>query len=206
MAETRGKWVGRERLISLRDRAMEVMGIDGVFVECGVARGCSATVLAHMASAHQPKHDLYLLDNFAGLPNPTAEDGDSAKGKAGACKGDEDDVRRYLAETVPDAKIAFMVGDFADTAKVLANELKQSGRKISLLHLDGDWYQSTKVVLDALGTHLAPGAVVLADDYGYWEGCKKAVDEWFHARGLDVRTLNRCDYQAWWRTPSVGIA
>jgi O-methyltransferase len=33
--------------------------------------------------------------------------------------------------------------------------------------------------------------VLIIDDYGHWDGCKKAVDEYFENRPL---LLNRIDY------------
>jgi hypothetical protein len=48
---------------------------------------------------------------------------------------------------------------------------------ISLLHLDGDWYDSTKTILNNLYESASPNAYMQVDDYGHWEGCKKAIDE-----------------------------
>lgn len=51
--------------------------------------------------------------------------------------------------------------------------------KISVLRLDTDWYESTKKELEVLYPKLAVGGVLMIDDYGYWGGAKKAVDEYF---------------------------
>jgi len=45
--------------------------------------------------------------------------------------------------------------------------------------LDTDWYESTRHELEYLYPLLSPGGVLLIDDYGYWSGCKEAVDEYF---------------------------
>ena len=50
---------------------------------------------------------------------------------------------------------------------------------ISLLRLDTDWYESTKVELEILYPRLQKNGVLLLDDYGHWEGARKAVDEYF---------------------------
>ena len=51
--------------------------------------------------------------------------------------------------------------------------------KISLLRLDTDFYESTKAELENLYPSLQAGGIIIIDDYGHWEGCKKAVDEFF---------------------------
>ena len=50
--------------------------------------------------------------------------------------------------------------------------------KISLLRLDTDWYESTKIELEVLFPLLSKNGILIIDDYGYWKGSKKAVDEY----------------------------
>jgi hypothetical protein len=65
--------------------------------------------------------------------------------------------------------------------------------RIAILRLDTDWYASTRHELEHLYPLLAPGGVLIIDDYGHWEGCRQAVDEYFASRNLQV-LLNRVDY------------
>jgi predicted O-methyltransferase YrrM len=55
---------------------------------------------------------------------------------------------------------------------------------IALLHLDGDWYSSTKVILENFYDRVYDGGVLQIDDYGHWDGCRKAVQEFFSARNV----------------------
>jgi (2Fe-2S) ferredoxin len=64
---------------------------------------------------------------------------------------------------------------------------------IAVLHLDGDWYESVKVCLDHLYDRVSPGGVIQIDDYGHWEGARKAVDEFMVARRL-TGPLRYLDY------------
>jgi O-methyltransferase len=48
---------------------------------------------------------------------------------------------------------------------------------IALLRLDGDLYESTKVCLESLYEHVAANGLIVIDDYGTWEGCARAVNE-----------------------------
>ena len=51
--------------------------------------------------------------------------------------------------------------------------------QISLLRLDTDFYESTKIELEILFPKLVPGGILILDDYGYWSGARKAIDEYF---------------------------
>ena len=58
--------------------------------------------------------------------------------------------------------------------------------KISLLRLDTDWYESTKIELEALFPLLSKNGILIIDDYGYWKGSKKAVDEYFKDKNINL--------------------
>ena len=76
---------------------------------------------------------------------------------------------------------------------------KISPDEISILRLDTDWYESTRCELEVLFPKLSVGGVLIIDDYGHWQGCRKAVDEYFSKHGIRM-FLQRIDY-----TGRVGI-
>ena len=51
--------------------------------------------------------------------------------------------------------------------------------KISLLHIDVDLYEPTKVVLEKLYYSVTKGGIIIFDDYGAFAGTNKAVDDFF---------------------------
>jgi hypothetical protein len=51
--------------------------------------------------------------------------------------------------------------------------------QIAFLRLDTDYYSSTKVELETMFPRLSPGSIMIVDDYGFTEGTRKAVDEYF---------------------------
>jgi hypothetical protein len=61
---------------------------------------------------------------------------------------------------------------------------------IALLRLDTDWYESTRHELTHLYPRLSSGGVLIVDDYGHWQGSRKAVDEFLGGRLF----LSRIDY------------
>jgi hypothetical protein len=48
--------------------------------------------------------------------------------------------------------------------------------------MDGDFYESTKVVFEELYDQVVPGGALIVDDYGSFEGCRKATEEFFAMR------------------------
>ena len=194
-----------ERLFALIQAVKYVVdaGIPGAMVECGVWRGGSMMAVAHtLKSIRAHDRELYLFDTYEGMPSPTDADidfkGESAsqefrRTQTGAdssewCSASIDDVKRNLLGTGYDAdKLVFVKGKVEDTIPGAAPGL------ISLLRLDTDWYESTRHELVHLYPRLVPGGVLVLDDYGYWQGGRKAVDEYFSQNGITV-LLNRADH------------
>lgn len=180
---SRGQWVDELRLWSLAFRICrsQQLGTIGALVECGVARGSSASVLAW--ASQEFGRVVWLFDTFAGLPPAGPVDerlaGQSLTEYTGRCLGDLADVRAYLKASWPRAKLQFRPGLFED---VLPLEAPAIGA-IALLHADGDWYQSTADILANLGRLVVPGGSIVFDDYGHWAGCRQAVDEWLGVVG-----------------------
>lgn len=178
-------------------------GIRGCIVECGVWRGGSAMAVAlTLIDEGDTSRDLYLYDTFEGMPPPTeidrTVDGTLARthldrdpGKAGlvwAVAG-IDDVRRNMGSTgYPGARVKYVKGPIESTVPA-----QSPPGPIALLRLDTDWYESTKHELENLFPLLCKDGILIVDDYGHWEGARKAVDEYFAALGRPYY-LHRIDY------------
>jgi O-methyltransferase len=196
-----------ERLATLwhQVRYLDRYQIPGALVECGVWKGGSSAMmaLAHLASSPVPCRPLHLFDSFEGLPEPRREsDGREAiqysSNRAGGnlvsiqqCVGTLAENRQLLQDEVayPEKLLQYHVGWFENTVEEAAPKIPQ----IALLRLDGDWYESTRTCLVHLYPHVVRGGVVVIDDYGHWEGCRKAVDE-FLASLSEPILLNHIDY------------
>ena len=161
--------------------------VPGCFVECGVWKGGSSSIMALAIKNSQQERQLHLFDSFEGLPEPKEIDGEYAVIYSGGrnsgelrtinqCRADIGGVRDLLIKKlkIPERLIHFHVGWFQDTIPIEAQNLGS----IAVLRLDGDWYDSTKVCLDHLYPLLSPGGVLILDDYYCWEGCRKASDEY----------------------------
>lgn len=190
-----------ERLYALHKAVIYTVenGLAGSFVECGVWRGGSSMMIAlTLKQLGVTDRDLYLYDTFEGMSEPTDEDkdisGDAAakllathKKTAGvwAIAG-LDDVQQNMASTgYPAARIHYVKGKVEDTIPgTIPNE-------IALLRLDTDWYESTKHELEQLYPLLADKGPLIIDDFGHWQGAKKAVVEYFANTNV---LMHRIDY------------
>ena len=89
-----------------------------------------------------------------------------------------DDVKDgFSAVDYPGDRVHFVPGRVEDTVPEHAPE------GIAILRLDTDWYESTKHELTHLYSRLAPGGVLIIDDYGTWHGAKEATDEFLEKTG-----------------------
>jgi len=152
-------------------------GMPGAVVECGVWKG---GMMAAMAEILGPDRDYALFDSFEGLPEATPADGAwAAKRLATAAQH----PRGRIEATMEDATAAMarsgtpftcIKGWFQDTLPGWV-----APAPIAVLRLDADLYESTRDSLTALYPQVAPGGLILFDDYyGGWDGCPRAVHEY----------------------------
>jgi O-methyltransferase len=194
-----------ERLEALVSAVRYVVtnNIAGDFVECGVWRGGSTMAAAlTLKDMHDDQRNLYLYDTFEGMSAPTDDDitfdGQSAEkvfndrklsqDSSEWCKSTLDEVKEGMAKTnYPIDKTYYIKGKVEET---IPREMPANA--VSILRLDTDFYESTRHELRHLFPRLVKGGVLIIDDYGHWEGSKKAVDEYIAENKLQL-LLNRVD-------------
>jgi glycosyltransferase involved in cell wall biosynthesis/ubiquinone/menaquinone biosynthesis C-methylase UbiE len=152
--------------------------IPGNFVECGVAAGGSTMLLALVVQKHSKiPRKVFAFDTFTGMPDPGEADAangvpaDDTGWGTGTCAAPEEFVQAKCRQ--------LGVGDLVETRKGLFDATLPKHRseigQVALLHMDADWYSSTMTILDNLFDQLNDRALIQIDDYGAWDGCKKAI-------------------------------
>jgi O-methyltransferase len=182
--------------------------VPGALAECGVWRGGS--VLAMILTLQEldvDDRDVHLFDTFEGMTAPTEHDVSPLDPPA--LETWEEAQRQHsqpwpavfdpevfneaaVRETVlstgyPPERVHLVRGPVEETLPAHAPD------RLALLRLDTDWYESTRHELHHLYPRLSEGGVLIIDDYGHWEGARRAVDEYFAAEAPPV-LLNRIDY------------
>jgi len=192
-----------ERLVALIGAVRYVVQakIPGAIAECGVWRGGSMMAVARaLAAEGDVERDLYLYDTFEGMSTPSeadrSYDGTQAaalldrqpKGTGLWCYSSLDEVRANMAKTgYPAARLHFIQGKVEETIP------RESPGPMALLRLDTDWYESTRHELEHLFPLLAERGVLIIDDYGHWQGARRATDEFLRAQER-AYYLHRIDY------------
>ncbi|KAG5464392.1 hypothetical protein LSCM1_00576 [Leishmania martiniquensis] len=205
-----------------------------------------AVVLAEAAAARgagaSPLRRVFALDSFTGMPPPTAKDCRSSTGVdasstsqrnprrngveaaapwgTGTCRSPAAHVRQLAWNFAVEDRLVLIEGLFADsipTQLLSRSDIQRDG--IALLHLDADWYASTRAALELLvpvmrrrtvgdgdlGARLCPRRMVQVDDYHYWRGCREAVDE--YVAKCEFASLRVCDVDdnaVWFSVPRDG--
>jgi hypothetical protein len=184
----------RVQALILATRYVARRNIPGDFVECGVWRGGSMLAAARtLRDAGDADRDLYLFDTFSGMPAPGPDDVRAHDGATAAALLKEPGEDQTRAEASLDTvkatmklsghdptRVHFVVGKVEDTIPAAAPAA------IALLRLDTDWYESTRHELEHLFPRLASGGVLIIDDYGWWAGARRAVDEYFGAHPAPI--------------------
>ena len=201
-----------ERLVALMDATAYVVRrkVPGSLVECGVWRGGSVlAIIETLQRLGATDREIFLYDTFEGMTRPSEFDNspfekeqsalatwsrDQSHGRRawdwafGSDVFSFEQVRDLLYSTgYPRDLIRFVVGPVEETLPA------QTPGAIALLRLDTDWYESTHRELVHLYPSLTEGGVLIIDDYGHWEGARRAVDEYFASEAQPL-LLSRVDY------------
>jgi hypothetical protein len=178
--------IGLKRLDNVQFVVEEVIaqGIPGDLIETGAWRGGACIFMRAILKAHGVSdRNVWVADSFEGVPAPNTE------------KYPADAIVtlhkvKYLAvslETVKtnferhgllDDQVKFLKGWFKDTLPLAPI------KKLAVLRLDGDLYESTMDALVNLYPKLSSGGYIIVDDYSAIPPCAKAVEDYRKKHGI----------------------
>lgn len=160
--------------------------IKGDFVECGVWRGGHSILAAFIFDFYKSDRKIYLYDTFEGMTAASKKDVrifDKTLAEE-LFKIDEESLcdcslehveTNFEIMNVSTKNVKFVKGDVCLTLQ----EEHCLPEQISVLRLDTDLYDSTKIELHKLYDLVQAGGPIIFDDYGYWAGQRLACDEYF---------------------------
>ncbi len=177
--------------------------IAGDLVECGVAAGGTAVLLAIIASRHSRRaRRVYACDSFSGLPDP--EDFDLRGGvpaeTIGWGRGTYSAAKDHLLELGSQYGIEELLIPIAGEFEKTLPGLAQIVDTVSLLHIDCMWYRGVQASLGSLLSKVSSGGQVIVQDYSSWEGVPLALDEALRKSELKV-DLHPSGLPVWFQIP-----
>jgi len=150
-------------------------GIPGHYAELGVWKGNTAAVLAYYAKISDKK--AYFFDTYSGF-----EKRDFVGLDAGVEVAFQDTSIDLVMETVGTENIhcEYIKGYFPDSP-----QKHHQDNVFSVVSIDCDLYEPIKAGLDFFYPRMSQGGILYLHDYssGYWDGAKKAIDEFCKATG-----------------------
>lgn len=145
----------------------------GLIIECGVGRGRSLIIILALEEYYarlnqRSSREVFALDSFEGFPQPTTEDISPRNPKKGEWSNSPTGIYEYSPKFLKEVlslsgvthdNLKIVKGFFSETLKTLPKS------PISLLHLDGDLYESYKAPLSLLSAHIQIGGIIVIDDF-----------------------------------------
>ena len=198
--------VPRTRLDNIQNCIEDVIAnnVPGDVIEAGVWRGGTAIFMKAVLTVHKSVHRrVWVADSFEGLPAPNANL-HPIESKAHESKlmrdvyhhfavGADEARENFRRFGLLDDEVQFLEGWFKDTLPCAPID------RLSVIRLDGDYYDSTMDCLVSLYHKLSPGGYCVIDDYGQddWTYCRKAVDEFRSKHAISepiIRVDSTCHF------------
>lgn len=178
--------VGLDRLDDLQACVESVVGdgVGGDLIETGAWRGGASILMrATLDSLGADDRTVWVADSFRGFPTAESDGAPEDPERDDLAVFDFlaiplEEVREHFARFGCEQGVEFVPGFFEETMPGLR------GGRWSLVRLDGDSYEATRLTLETLYPGLAAGGYLIVDDYGALEECRRAVDEFREEEGI----------------------
>ena len=173
-----------------------VEDVPGAIVECGVFKGASLVRFAAFRSLFDDpfSRKIIAFDTFGDFPNTSFAPDKEKRQQFVAAAGDQsisrDQMMHVLRHKRCDHSVDLVAGDICETVPQYVKEHPEL--QISLLNLDTDIYEPAVAILEHLYPMIAPGGVLVLDDYGIFPGETKAVDDYFSTQEVQIEKLSFC--------------
>ena len=167
----------------------KIQSISGSIVECGVFKGVSSIRFATFRKFFKDSSKkIILFDIFGKFPDAVDPKDVKQREKFIKDAGINSISKMQLNKVFRKKKIKnyeLIKGDITKTVRDYKE--KHPRLKISLLHIDVDLYEPTKIILDNFYSMISKGGIIILDDYKVFSGETRAVDEFFKDKKIKIQ-------------------
>ncbi len=194
--------IGEQRMLNIQTCLQKVIedNVPGDVIETGVWRGGACIFMAGIIKAYGINdRTVWVADSFEGLPPATMEVDKkniipSYNWNNETLAVGMDDVKDNFSKYgLLDIHVKFLKGWFKDTLR------QPPFHQLALARLDGDLYESTIDAIENLYPKLSVGGFLIVDDYGSWQTCQLAVDEYRKKMGITEEIIRIDKAGIYWR-------
>jgi hypothetical protein len=166
-----------------------INNLPGDIVEFGVFKGASLIKFATFRELFENPYSRKIIgfDVFDKFPETDFADDKKYREDFIKNAGESSITMESLHEILEYKKfqnVELVKGDILETAPKYIDDNPQL--KISLLHIDVDIYEPSKVILETMYDSVVEGGLIVLDDYGVFPGETKAVDDFFHGKSVQI--------------------
>ena len=208
--------IGMHRLASLRAQLERVMGVSGSnapvvpgdMLECGVWRG-GASIFATgvLVAWNDTTRQVHLCDSFHGLPVATTAADSNIWQAMHYLEVSMDTVKSHFARfyLLDESRVKFYRGYFQFSLPHVRRQFLDNERRLAVLRLDGDMWESTMDELFNLYELLNVGGVVLIDDWKHVPECKAAIETFMQMHHFNETVVVDNDVAYWIKEVQVTV-
>ena len=192
--------IGIKRLDNLQFCVEQIIKnqIPGDLIETGVWRGGACIFMKAILRAYNIKNrKIWVADSFEGLPKTNTKNPKEEKiyfDSINFLKVPLEEVKNnFKTYGLLDEQVCFLKGWFRDTLN------SKSIKRLAILRIDGDLYESTTDALNNLYPKLSKGGFIIIDDFDDLEACKKAVLDYRKENNIKEKIIKINSRGAHWK-------
>jgi hypothetical protein len=172
---------------------LKTKNIPGEIVECGVFKGTSLIRFASYRNFYKKQTKKIIgFDTFGKFPSAGFSKDINVRKKFVQQSGNQSIAKKQLEKILKHKKIGMNVELVkGDIRKTIIEYLEEYPKlKISLLNLDVDLYEPSKVILENFYPRMTKGGIIILDDYGVFPGETKAVNEFIKKTKIKIQKFD----------------
>jgi len=173
--------------------------IPGKIVECGVFKGNCLMQMGMFKQITNDTRELIGFDVFGKYPSDINKEDkelvDVFISNSGGVSNSKEELQKLF--DCKGIEVELVVGDICNTVPEYVK--KHPELRISLLHVDVDLYEPSITSLKYLYPLVTKGGIIILDDYSYFPGETRAIDEYFDRMNIRLKKFSES------KTPSYFI-